>query len=29
VVRRGYIHRVIHDLERSHQSVLDQDPNDP
>ena len=29
VVRRGYIHHVIHDLERSHQSVLDQDPNDP
>jgi hypothetical protein len=28
VIRRGYIHRVIHDLKRSHDSVKDNNPND-
>ena len=28
VIRRGFIHRVIHDLKRTHKSVLDQNPDD-
>ena len=28
VIRRGFIHRVIHDLKRTHKSVLDQNSDD-
>ena len=29
VIRRGYVHRVIEDLEKCHQSVNDDNPDDP
>ena len=29
VIRRGYVHRVIADLKKSHEMIRNNDPNDP